>query len=29
LFLMTADGGNAEYDWQTGSTDLKNADKNK
>jgi len=28
LFLMTADGGNAEYDWQTDSTDLKNADKN-
>jgi hypothetical protein len=29
LFLMTADGGNADYDWQTGSTDIKNADKNK
>ena len=28
LFLMTADGGNAEYDWQTNSTDLRNADKN-
>ncbi|MCX5633630.1 MAG: hypothetical protein NTW93_08165 [Phycisphaerae bacterium] len=29
LFLMTADGGNAEYDWQTGQIDLKNADKTK
>jgi hypothetical protein len=29
LFLMTADGGNAEYDWQTNQSDLKNADKNK
>jgi len=29
LFLMTADGGNADYGWQTGSIDLKNADKNK
>jgi hypothetical protein len=29
LFLMTADGGNAEYDWQSGSADLKNADQNK
>jgi hypothetical protein len=28
LFLMTADGGNAEYDWQTSPTESKNADKN-
>jgi hypothetical protein len=29
LFLMTADGGNAEYDWQTNTSEPKNADKNK
>jgi hypothetical protein len=29
LFLMTADGGNAEYDWQTNQSGLKDADKNK
>ena len=28
LFLMTADGGNAEYGWQTNPTKSKNADKN-
>jgi hypothetical protein len=28
LFLMTADGGNAEYDWQTNPVESKNADKN-
>lgn len=28
LFLMTTDGGNAEYDWQTGTSELKNADQN-
>ena len=28
LFLMTADGGNAEYDWRTNPTESKNADKN-
>jgi hypothetical protein len=28
LFLMTADGGNAEYDWQTNPAEPKNADKN-
>lgn len=29
LFLMTADGGNDEYDWQTNQNDLKNAGKDK
>ena len=29
LFLMTEEGGNVEYDWQTAAADLKNADPNK
>jgi hypothetical protein len=29
LFLMTADGGNAEYDWQTNTSEPENADKSK
>ncbi len=29
LFLMTADGGNAEYDWQTNQSEPENADRNK